>query len=137
MCIRDRYELTPEPKGATDITAQINQAVYDQLDFDDEQEYEFATRGLICAPESLELYDESGKLVWSQDAYAFLDELEQAPDTANPSLWRNTQLNHIYGLFEVCEGIYQVRGYDTVSYTHLDVYKRQLYRRAKQRARTL
>lgn len=114
-----QYELTPEPKGATDITAQINQAVYDQLDFDDEQEYEFATRGLICAPESLELYDESGKLVWSQDAYAFLDELEQAPDTANPSLWRNTQLNHIYGLFEVCEGIYQVRGYDMSNITFI------------------
>ena len=27
----------------------------------------------------------------------------------NPSLWRDTQLNHIYGLFEVTDGIYQVR----------------------------
>lgn len=46
-------------------------------------------RGLICAPDSLELVDEKGKQIWSQDAYKFLEDA-QAPDTANPSLWRNT-----------------------------------------------
>ena len=109
-------ELTAEQKGATEITAQINQSVYDQLDFDDQQELEFAQRGLICAPEFLELKDESGKVIWSQDAYAFL-EVASAPDTVNPSLWRNTQLNHIYGLFQVADGIYQVRGYDMSNIT--------------------
>ena len=109
-------ELTAEQKGATEITAQINQSVYDQLDFDDQQELEFAQRGLICAPESLELKDESGKVIWSQDAYAFLEDAS-APDTVNPSLWRNTQLNHIYGLFQVADGIYQVRGYDMSNIT--------------------
>lgn len=109
-------ELTAEQKGATEITAQINQSVYDQLDFDDQQELEFAQRGLICAPEFLELKDESGKVIWSQDAYAFLEDAS-APDTVNPSLWRNTQLNHIYGLFQVADGIYQVRGYDMSNIT--------------------
>ena len=33
-----------------------------------------------------------------------------SPDTVNPSLWRQAQLNKVHGLFEVCEGIYQVRG---------------------------
>lgn len=42
-------------KPATDFTAKANAAVYDELDFDDKQEYEFATRGLIDAPETLEL----------------------------------------------------------------------------------
>ena len=109
-------ELTAEQKGATGITAQINQSVYDQLDFDDQQELEFAQRGLICAPEFLELKNESGKVIWSQDAYAFLEDAS-APDTVNPSLWRNTQLNHIYGLFQVADGIYQVRGYDMSNIT--------------------
>lgn len=109
-------ELTAEQKGATEITAQINQSVYDQLDFDDQQELKFAQRGLICAPEFLELKDESGKVIWSQDAYAFLEDAS-APDTVNPSLWRNTQLNHIYGLFQVADGIYQVRGYDMSNIT--------------------
>ncbi len=37
----------------------------------------------------------------------------------NPSLWRNTQLNTYAGLFEVCEGIYQVRGYDMANATFI------------------
>ena len=36
-----------------------------ELDFDDKQEYEFATRGLIDAPETLELKDENGTILWS------------------------------------------------------------------------
>src|SRR5262249_12322064 len=37
---------------------------------------------------------------------------EGGPATVNPSLWRHAQLNSIHGLFQVAEGIYQVRGYD-------------------------
>ena len=109
--------LTTEVKPATGFTAETNAAVYDQLDFNDKQEYEFATRGLIDAPETLELVDEDGTVVWSQEAYAFLDEYEKAPDSVNPSLWENTKNHHVYGLFEVCEGIYQVRGYDMANLT--------------------
>lgn len=109
--------LTAEVKPATAFTAAVNAAVYDELDFDDQQEAEFATRGLIDAPEALEITDENGRVVWSQAAYAFLDEYDQAPDSVNPSLWQNTRNNHAYGLFEVCEGIYQVRGYDMANLT--------------------
>ena len=109
--------LTTEVKPATEFTAKANAAVYDELDFDDKQEYEFATRGLIDAPETLELKDEDGKILWSQEAYAFLDDYEKAPDSVNPSLWENTKNNHAYGLFEVTEGIYQVRGYDMSNLT--------------------
>ena len=70
--------LTAEVKPATDFTAKANAAVYDELDFDDKQEYEFATRGLIDAPETLELKDEDGTILWSQEAYAFLDDYEKA-----------------------------------------------------------
>ncbi len=119
VCLADEtdYALTPQAKGASGITAQKNREVYETLDFSDEREMEFAARGLICAPESLELVDAEGKVIWSQDAYAFLE--EEAPDTANPSLWRNTRINHLYGLFEVVEGIYQVRGYDMSNITFI------------------
>ncbi len=109
--------LSTDVKPATSYTAQANQAVYDQLDFTDTQEAEFAQRGLIDAPEHLELKDEDGKILWSQAAYEFLHDYEQAPDSVNPSLWENTKNNHAYGLFEVCEGIYQVRGYDMSNLT--------------------
>jgi len=108
-------ELNGAPKDASEVTQQSNGQVYALLDFDDTQELEFAQRGLVAAPEALEIKDENGKVIWSQQAYAFLE--EEAPDTANPSLWRNAQLNHIYGLFEVMDGIYQVRGYDMTNIT--------------------
>jgi len=109
--------LDDSVKGATSFTAELNSAVYSLLDFEDTSEYENATRGLIDAPETLELVDENGKVLWSQDAYGFLDDYDKAPDTVNPSLWENTRNNHVYGLFEVCQGIYQVRGYDMANLT--------------------
>ena len=112
--------LNETQKEATEKTAEINRSYYSLLDFDDETEFEFATRGLIAAPEVLELKDIAGRVVWSQKAYGFVDELEMAPDTANPSLWRHTILNHSYGLFEVCKGIYQVRGYDLTNLTLIE-----------------
>ncbi|WP_298482597.1 alkyl/aryl-sulfatase [uncultured Ruminococcus sp.] len=107
--------LNAESKEATQYTKDANDKVYALLDFDDKTEYENASKGLITSPEKLEIYDENGKLVWSQAAYSFIE--SDSPDTANPSLWRNTQLNHTYGLFEVADGIYQVRGYDMTNIT--------------------
>ncbi len=109
--------LTKDAKEATAATVEVNSAMYSLLDFNDTQESEFATKGLIDAPEVLELKDADGKVVWSQKAYDFLADYEKAPDTVNPSLWENTKNNHAYGLFEVTEGIYQVRGYDMANLT--------------------
>ncbi|MBE6844276.1 MAG: MBL fold metallo-hydrolase [Ruminococcus sp.] len=109
--------LTSESKPATDITAEINSAVYSKLDFKNTSEYECASKGLIDAPEELELTDAEGKVIWSQKAYSFLEDYEEAPDSANPSLWENTINNNLYGLFEVTDGIYQVRGYDMANLT--------------------
>ncbi|MCQ4638535.1 MBL fold metallo-hydrolase [Anaerovorax odorimutans] len=111
-------DLDSSAKGATELTKEANEKVYTMLDFKDEQEKKYAEKGLIAAPEELVLKDESGKIVWSQKAYDFLENKE-APATVNPSLWRNTQNNHLYGLFEVTEGIYQVRGYDMTNITFI------------------
>lgn len=112
--------LTTETKDASSYTAQINSALFSLLDFEDTSEYENATRGLIDAPEILKLKDADGNVIWSQEAYSFLEDYDQAPETVNPSLWENTRNNHAYGLFEVTEGIYQVRGYDMANLTLIE-----------------
>jgi len=82
----DELGLTADSKDATESTQEVNSAIYSLLDFEDTQEAEFAVQGLIDAPENLELTDSEGNVVWSQKAYAFLDDYEEAPDTVNPSL---------------------------------------------------
>lgn len=108
-------------KDATDNTIASNASYYKKLDFADEREAEFATKGLIAAPKSLELWNEEGtKVLWSLDAFAFVKDYDKSPDSVNPSLWRNTKHNLEYGLFEVCKGIYQVRGYDFSNITFVE-----------------
>ena len=109
--------LNAEKKPATAVTEQKNAEIYQLLDFSDEQEAEFAARGLIAAPETLTIKAENGVTIWTQDAYNFVREAETAPASANPSLWRNTQQNAVYGLFKVTDDIYQVRGYDISNVT--------------------
>ncbi len=111
-----RFGLNPQVKAATEATAAANRTWYDLLDFGDTSEWENATRGLIAAPEELVITDDTGKVVWSQKAYAFVEDAE-APASANPSLWEDTRNNHAYGLFKVVDGIYQVRGYDMANLT--------------------
>jgi alkyl sulfatase BDS1-like metallo-beta-lactamase superfamily hydrolase len=48
--------------------------------------------------------------VWDTDSYVFLT--GEAPASVNPSLWRQSTLVAKQGLYEVVEGLYQVRGLD-------------------------
>ena len=48
---------------------------------------------------------------------SYISDDKTAPDTVNPSLWRNAQLCMEYGLFKVTDRIYQVRGYDLSNLT--------------------
>ena len=73
--IKEELGLTAEVKDATENTAKINSAVYSLLDFENTSEYENATRGLIAAPEVLELKDANGNVIWSQKAYSFVDDV--------------------------------------------------------------
>lgn len=108
--------LTPDKKPATTITKQINEDVYQVLDFDDTQEEEFAKKGFITAPDSLQITNADGNVIWNMDNYDFVKDAD-SPDSANPSLWRNTKSNANYGLFQVSDDIYQVRGYDLSNMT--------------------
>jgi alkyl sulfatase BDS1-like metallo-beta-lactamase superfamily hydrolase len=109
-----------EPKPATDATRAANKAVLDYLDFNDREDFENATRGLIGRPDTLTIRNAQGRVVWDLESYkAFIATDKPAPDTVNPSLWRNAQLNMQYGLFQVTDRIFQVRGYDLSNITFL------------------
>ncbi len=99
-------------KNATSHTDSLNRDWLNRLDFDDISELENAKRGLIEATPDLVITNAKGQEVWNMAAYKFLLDEGEAPSTVNPSLWRNAICNVQCGLFKVCEGIYQVRGYD-------------------------
>lgn len=103
---------------ATKSTAEANRTWYSLLNFSDEREKEFALRGLIESPDGLVIKRDDGEVAWDLGDFDFVKDKE-APDTVNPSLWRHTQLNAYAGLFEVCDGIYQVRGYDMANATFI------------------
>src|SRR5262249_53319575 len=80
------------------------------LPFADTADFDDARRGLLDRLEPCIVRAADGRVVWDNASYAFLD--GDAPATVNPSLWRQSQLVAMDGLFEVVPGIYQVRGMD-------------------------
>ena len=100
----------PAPGEATAETVSVNATYMEQLPLSDQTDFENARRGLLAQIEGGIISADDGRIVWSQEDFAFLQ--QEAPATANPSLWRQAQLNAIHGLFEVTDGIYQLRGYD-------------------------
>lgn len=99
------------PKPASDATIAAHQAVLDSLDFSDRADFDDAGRGLIKATPDLKIQADDGHVVWDVAVYQeFLN--GEAPHSVNPSLWRQAQLNNTPGLYEVVDGIYQVRGFD-------------------------
>lgn len=87
----------------------------DRLDFSDQQDFADADRGFVAAASPAVVKTADGRVIWDNDAYAFLD--AECPDTANASLWRQCQLASKQGLYEVTDGIYQVRGFDLSNMT--------------------
>ena len=84
-------------------------------DFSDTTDFENADRGFVDRLDPCIVTSGDGRVVWDMEAYAFLD--GDCPDTAHPSLWRQAQLCAKHGLYEVTEGIYQVRGLDLSNMT--------------------
>ncbi|MEV0885681.1 alkyl sulfatase dimerization domain-containing protein [Streptomyces microflavus] len=85
------------------------------LPFDDTTDFANADRGFITALEPAVITADDGRVIWDNDGYSFLD--AACPETAHPSLWRQAQLCARQGLYEVTEGIYQVRGLDLSNMT--------------------
>lgn len=105
-----------KPKDATEWTKQANSAVLKDkvLQWWDKKDFQNSQRGFIGAHSPLVLNTIDGKKVaFSMERFTkFMSVGTPAPDTVNPSLWRHAQLNTYAGLFEITDGIYEVRGYD-------------------------
>jgi alkyl sulfatase BDS1-like metallo-beta-lactamase superfamily hydrolase len=74
------------------------------------EDFEEASRGLVAPFEPARIEGENGRTVWELETYDFLE--DEPPDAAHPSLWRQTRLGRIAGLFELAPGFYQLRGFD-------------------------
>ncbi|WP_329140365.1 MBL fold metallo-hydrolase [Streptomyces sp. NBC_01476] len=89
-----------------------------ELPFDDVRDFENADRGFVAGPAAPQVADARGAVVWDTDAYAFLE--ADCPPTADPSLWRQARLCARSGLYQVTEGVYQVRGLDISNMTLIE-----------------
>lgn len=104
-------------KDASKHTVAANNAFAKTLDFTDQTVFENNDRGLIKELDATSLSHLRNRFMFlhsGQEAH------NSAPDSVNPSLWRQAQANYAAnGLYEVKEGIYQVRGMDLASATFI------------------
>lgn len=110
--------VLPPPSTATMATKAANEAIAERLDLADEADFENASRGLLAQIEGDAIKGKNGHIVWPIKQLDFT--AGEAPASVNPSLWRQAQLLSRHGLFEVMEGIYQVRGYDLANMTLIE-----------------
>ncbi|MFZ5670176.1 MAG: alkyl/aryl-sulfatase [Pseudomonadota bacterium] len=105
--------LAAEPASPATVRAQA--ALRDSLPFEDRQDFDFASRGFLGSRSDPIIRRADGVVAWDLTAYDFLQ--GEAPDTVNPSLWRQAQLLSRSGLFQVSDTIWQVRGFDISNIT--------------------
>jgi alkyl sulfatase BDS1-like metallo-beta-lactamase superfamily hydrolase len=106
-------------RDATDATKQANSALLKQLPFGDTSDFDAANKGFIAPLPSAVIKGSAGNLIWDPQKYGFIKDAA-APDTVNPSLWRQSRLINVSGLFEVTDGIYQVRNQDLSNMTIIE-----------------
>lgn len=106
-----------KPKPATSATKQANAALLKTLPFSDKSSFELAHKGFVAPLPQTMIKGKKGNLIWDPAKYDFIKEGSSAPDSVNPSLWRQSQLINISGLFKVTDGIYQVRNQDLSNMT--------------------
>ncbi len=105
------------PKPAEAATVEANRHVGQALPFADRRDFDDARRGFVGTLPDGEVRTADGRVVYSMKPYAFIDKPGPAPESVNPSLWRQAQLNQLHGLFKVTERMYQVRSLDISNMT--------------------
>ncbi|MFB7718836.1 alkyl/aryl-sulfatase [Nocardia sp. NPDC056100] len=110
--------MCQNPKPASPATIDTNHAATELYDMANRQDFTDAQRGLI-APLPGPVYSDSdpSKVGFDPAEFDYLRGDPPPPDTVNPSLWRQSQLITIGGLFEVTTGVYQVRNNDIANLT--------------------
>ena len=104
------------PKQASPFVIAQHAATLEALPFSDTRDFDEASRGFLGTLPHASVANPQGRVVWSLEPYGFLSDAS-APDTVDPSLWRQSRLNMNHGLFEVVPGVYQVRGLDIANMT--------------------
>lgn len=104
----DEHALTQsfnyQGKPATQATIEANRKFAKTLDFSNQDGFKQTRNNLIAKFDA-----KTADILWND--YRFLE--QDAPDSVNPSLWRQGQVNHeAAGLYRVTDGIYQIRGTD-------------------------
>ena len=109
-----------EQQDATSATTMANNALYGKLPFTNNTDFANAHRGFIAPLPQNIIKGEQGNVIWNPAKYNFVKEGEKAPNTVNPSLWRQSQLINIGGLFKVTDGVYQIRNLDLSNMTIIE-----------------
>jgi alkyl sulfatase BDS1-like metallo-beta-lactamase superfamily hydrolase len=96
--------------------------VLKELPFSNKQAFEDSGKGFIAPLENNGVVKNAkGDAIWDLTKFDFLSGDKPAPDTVNPSLWRQAQImEHYTGLFKVTDHIYQVRGLDISNITFIE-----------------
>lgn len=105
---------------ATEATKAANAELLKKLPFADKSDFENARKGFVAPLPEEVLKGAAGNVIWNPQQYDFIKSDAKAPDTVNPSLWRQSQLINLSGLFEVADGIYQVRNLDLSNMTIIE-----------------
>jgi len=113
--IKAENEISNLIKEPSSFTIAHNDALLEYLKFADTTDFQNARKGFMGTIPSGEILQDDGSLSYSMKEFDFLT--GNQPNTANPSLWRQSRLNSINGLFKVTENIYQIRGFDLANMT--------------------
>ena len=105
----------PLDSSVFEATRSFNQRAAQSLLPLDGQDFEAARRGHLADLPTGGVLHADGKPAWDRAWFDFLQ--GACPPTVNPSLWRHAQLNAIGGLFEVTDGVWQVRACDYANMT--------------------
>ena len=103
------------PLDATATISTQNDNLTGSLPFSDTADLDATRRGFVAALDSPIITDENGATVWNCEEFDFLT--ADCPPTANPSLWRQSELVARHGLYQVTDRIYQLRGLDLSNMT--------------------
>ncbi|WP_235865791.1 alkyl/aryl-sulfatase [Pseudovibrio exalbescens] len=110
-----------QPQPASRATLENYENLIQTLPFDDQRSFNEAKAGFIAPlPNDGVVKNENGDVVYDLKQFEFIMQGSTAPETVNPSLWRQAQLIMQGGLYEVADRIYQVRAADLSNVTFIE-----------------
>jgi alkyl sulfatase BDS1-like metallo-beta-lactamase superfamily hydrolase len=93
----------------TSFTAEANRAAVSQYATNDRSDVGDADRGFIANFEGGQLRRDDGELYYDAHLLDYIPDDAPAPESVNPSLWRQSQVTKREGVYQVVDRLYQVR----------------------------